>query len=212
MKSDETLADREPCFAWLQNDPNSKKRNELMERYSFIANNIVSQANIEQQKITLRKYIHLHTWRGVELFFILMIPEGTSFRFYYDAIGLKAKEKISNQVSENYYRWCVLHNPITKHLGFTIEKSFENVALIAEEYSLNLLIANLLFEPAMNIGDGNVQEKLSKLKKFYFKELITFMKKLDNEGVCNDPKLFSKFEKGEKFLNMQAENDFLEGK
>ena len=43
-------------------------------------------------------------------------------------------------------------------------------------------------------------------------EHIPVLKKLDNEGVCNDPKLFSKFEKAEKFLNMQAENDFLEGK
>ena len=36
IKSDETLADLDPSFAWIQNDPNSQKRNKLMERYSFI--------------------------------------------------------------------------------------------------------------------------------------------------------------------------------
>ena len=49
------------------------------------------------------------------------------------------------------------------------------------------------------------------LKKYFLKEIITFMKKLNNDGTC-DPGSFSIFEKIEKALNSKMEKDFCEGK
>ena len=113
---------------------------------------------------------------------------------------------------EKYYKWCVLHNPTTKGLSFNLEKSFANSAVIAQEYSFPTLVSTLLFEPALNIGDRGAWDKLLVLKKYFVKEIVTFMKKLNNDGICDDPRLFSIFEKAEKAANSKMEQDFLEGK
>ena len=121
-------------------------------------------------------------------------------------------ERISSEMFEKYYNWCVLHNPTIKNIGLSLDKSFENSAIIVQEYSLPTLISILLSECSTNIGDGVAIDKLRILKKNFGKEIITFMKKLNNDGICDDPRLFSIFEKAEKAANSKMEEDFLEGK
>ena len=211
IKSDEDLIKLNIEHGWLQNDPNKSKQIELMDRYKPIAKQISMQNVLEDQKIITRKSIYYYSWRATELEFIVISGE-EPFRFIYDDKNSPTSGKISSEMFEKYYKWCVLHNPTTKHLGFKLEKTFENNALVAQEYSLRSLISTLLYEVALNIGDGGAWEKIFVLKKYFVKEIINFMKKLNNDGVCNDPKLFSKFEKAEKLLNIIEENNFLAGK
>ena len=156
--------------------------------------------------------MYSNDWRAVQLMFIISSNE-EPFRFMLDSEDAPtfSGERISSEMFEKYYKWCVLHNPTTKNIGFSLDKSFENSAIIAEKYSLPTLVSTLLFGPALNIGDGGLWDKIHVLKKYFVKEIITFMKKLNNDGIC-DPKSFSILEKIEKALNSKIEKDFCEGK
>ena len=203
----------DPSLTWFQNDPQDKKENELMSRYKVIASQISSQTTLEHQKIIIRKNLYHYNWRAIQLMFICSSNE-EPFRFILDNKDAPtfAGERISSEMLEKYYKWCVLHNPTTKDLSFNLEKSFANSAVIAQEYSFPTLVSTLLFEPALNIGDRGAWDKLLVLKKYFVKEIVTFMKKLNNDGICDDPRLFSIFEKAEKAANSKMEEDFLEGK
>ena len=202
----------DPSIIWLQNDPQDKKANELMSKYKVIASQISSQTTLEQQKIIIRKIMYSHDWRAMQLMFIISSNE-EPFRFMFDREDAPtfSRERISSEMFEKYYNWCVLHNPTIKNIGLSLDKSFENSAIIAEEYSLPTLISILLSECSTNIGDGVAIDKLRILKKNFGKEIITFMKKLNNDGTC-DPGSFSILEKIEKALNSKMEKDFYEGK
>ena len=202
----------DPSLNWIQNDPGNQKANALMDIYKIAASQISSQTTLEQQKTIIRKIDYAHTWKAIQLMFILSFPEEPFGFLYTDKNYSKMmKEKFSNETMEKYYKWCTLHNPTTKNLGFSLDKSFENSGLIAKEYSLSTLISNLLNECAINIGDGVARDKLEILKKYFLKEIITFIKKLNNDGTC-DPKSFSILEKIEKAANSKMEQDFIEGK
>ena len=202
----------DPSIIWLQTDPQDKKANELMSRYKVIASQISSQTTLEQQKIIIRKIMYSHDWRAMQLMFIISSNE-EPFRFMFDREDAPtfSGERFSSEMFEKYYNWCVLHNPTIKNIGLSLDKSFENSAIIVQEYSLPTLISILLSECSTNIGDGVAIDKLRILKKNFGKEIITFMKKLNNDGTC-DPGSFSILEKIEKALNSKMEKDFYEGK
>ena len=202
----------DPSIIWLQNDPQDKKANELMSKYKVIASQISSQTTLEQQKIIIRKIMYSHDWRAMQLMFIISSNE-EPFRFMFDREDAPtfSRERISSEMFEKYYNWCVLHNPTIKNIGLSLDKSFENSAIIVQEYSLPTLISILLSECSTNIGDGVAIDKIRILKKNFGKEIITFMKKLNNDGTC-DPGSFSILEKIEKALNSKMEKDFYEGK
>ena len=202
----------DPSIIWLQNDSQDKKANELMSKYKVIASQISSQTTLEQQKIIIRKIMYSHDWRAMQLMFIISSNE-EPFRFMFDREDAPtfSGERISSEMFEKYYNWCVLHNPTIKNIGLSLDKSFENSAIIVQEYSLPTLISILLSECSTNIGDGVAIDKIRILKKNFGKEIITFMKKLNNDGTC-DPGSFSILEKIEKALNSKMEKDFYEGK
>ena len=156
--------------------------------------------------------MYSHDWRAMQLMFIISSNE-EPFRFMFDREDAPtfSGERISSEMFEKYYNWCVLHNPTIKNIGLSLDKSFENSAIIVQEYSLPTLISILLSECSTNIGDGVAIDKLRILKKNFGKEIITFMKKLNNDGTC-DPGSFSILEKIEKALNSKMEKDFYEGK
>ena len=210
LQEDELI---DPAYSWFQNDPENKKANALMDIYKIAASQISSQTTLEHQKIIIRKNLYHYNWRAIQLMFICSSNE-EPFRFILDnkEAPTFAGERISSEMFEKYYKWCVLHNPTTKDLSFNLEKSFANSAVIAQEYSFPTLVSTLLFEPALNIGDRGAWDKLLVLKKYFVKEIVTFMKKLNNDGICDDPRLFSIFEKAEKAANSKMEEDFLEGK
>ena len=209
LQEDELI---DPAYSWFQNDPENKKANALMDIYKIVASQISSQTTSEHQKIIIRKNLYHYNWRAIQLMFILSFPEEPFGFLYTDKNYSKMmKEDISNETMEKYYKWCTLHNPTTKNLGFSLDKSFVNSAIIAEKYSLPTLISALLFEPLINIGDRGAWDQMYELKKYFLKEIITFMKKLNNDGTC-DPGSFSILEKIEKALNSKMEKDFCEGK
>ena len=160
----------DPSIIWLQNDPQDKKANELMSKYKVIASQISSQTTLEQQKIIIRKIMYSHDWRALQLMFIFISNE-EPFRFMLDSEDAPtfSGEKISSEMLEKYYKWCVLHNPTIKNIGLSLDKSFENSAIIVQEYSLPTLISILLSECSTNIGDGVAIDKLRILKKNFGK-------------------------------------------
>ena len=163
LQEDELI---DPAYSWFQNDPENKKANALMDIYKIVASQISSQTTLEQQKIIIRKIMYSHDWRAMQLMFIISSNE-EPFRFMFDREDAPtfSGERISSEMFEKYYNWCVLHNPTIKNIGLSLDKSFENSAIIVQEYSLPTLISILLSECSTNIGDGVAIDKLRILKK-----------------------------------------------
>ena len=140
-----------------------------------------------------------------QLNFVLLFPNPEN----YDDLRFKSFDKLNDQNLKNFLRYLSTQDPILSKKGITDEINFENAAIIAQEFSINVLLNFILQDCIRNLGVGKINAQVLSLGTNMLKEVANFIPKLKSDGSI-DLKEFSVKDKIKTIFNMSVENQFIE--
>ena len=167
---------QDPFLNWIQNDPDHSKENKFLEELKKISNEICSKNTIDDQKIAIKTAILNYVLNCSTLFFILLYPneeDHNQLRFF-------PFTNISSDQLDNYLNYISSNDLYFKKEGITNEKTFLNAAIISQTYSISTLLYLTLEECALNIGIGNIKERVSAIRKNMANDILSSIQNSSN--------------------------------
>jgi len=194
-----------PHYHWIQNDPDLLKEKELTLEFHKASLYFLNAKDIDEQKKKLKRTIYTCMQVEAQLNFVLLFPNPEN----YDDLRFKSFDKLNDQNLKNFLRYLSTQDPILSKKGITDQINFENAAIIAQEFSINVLLNFILQDCIRNLGVGKINAQVLSLGTNMLKEVANFIPKLKSDGSI-DLKEFSVKDKIKTIFNMSVENQFIE--
>lgn len=170
---------QDPYLNWIQNDPDQSKEDKFLDELEKISNEVCSKNTLNDQKIAIKTAILNYVLNCSTLFFILLYPNEDNP----DQLRFFPFTNVSSNQLENYLNYISSNDPYFKKEGITNEKTFLNAAIISQIYSISTLLYLTLEECALNIGIGNIKERISAIRKNMANDILSSIKNSSNSNT-----------------------------
>ena len=173
---------QDPWLNWIQSDPDLNKEKYFFQELLRRADEICSKQSIAEQKKTTKTIILNYLLNTASLYFVLLYPKD------YDLNNLQFAP-VSNATEDQLNKYLThlsTYDPYFKSKGITDKKTVENAAYLIQEYSVSNLLYLTLENCILNIGVGNINEKIKSIRKNMVDDILAKIK--NNNSTFNDLK------------------------